>query len=57
MTCFTRVGILEDMIDLFGGIWFRYMELFCVHGMRLLLDACTETSETLQLYPHDPRSK
>jgi len=57
MTCFTRVGILEDMIDLFGGIRFRYMDLFSVHGMRLLLDACAETLETLRLYPHDPHGE
>ena len=57
MTCFTRVGILEDMIGLFGGIRFRYMDLFCVEGMRLLLGACAETLETLRLYPHDPHSE
>ena len=57
MMCFTRVGILEDMIDLFGGIRFCYMDLFCVCGMRLLLDACAETLETLRLYPHDPHGE
>lgn len=57
MTCLTRVGILEDMIDLFGGIRFRYMDLFCVRGTRLLLGACAETLETLRLYPHDPRGE
>jgi len=57
MTCFTRVGILEDMIDLYGGIRFRHMDLFSVHGMRLLLDACAETLETLRLYPIDPRGE
>ena len=25
--------------------------------MRLLLDACAETLETLRLYPNDPRSE
>ena len=54
---FTRVGILKDMIDLFGGIRFRYMDLFNVAGTRLLLDACAETLETLRLYPTDPRGK
>ena len=57
VTCFTRVGILKDMIDLLGGIRFRYMSLFNVVGMRLLLDACAETLETLQLHPTDPRGK
>ena len=57
MTCFTRVGILEDMIGLFGGLRFRGMDIFFVHGMRLLLDACAETLETLRLYPNDPRGE
>jgi len=33
------------------------MDLFSVHGMRLLLDACAETLETLRLYPIDPRGE
>jgi len=57
VTCLTRVGILEDMIDLFGGIRFRYMSLFNVVEMRLLLDACAETLETLRLHLTDPRGK
>jgi hypothetical protein len=57
VTCFTRVGILKDMVELFGGIRFRYMDLFNVVGTRLLLDACAETLETLRLYPRDPRGK
>ena len=55
LTCFTRVRILEDMVDLFGGIRFRRMDLFCVQRMRFLLDACVSTLETLRLYPNDPR--
>jgi len=50
---FTRVELLKDMTDLFGGIRFRYMDLFKVDGMQLLLDACAETLETLRLYPTD----
>jgi len=57
VTNFTRVGILEDMIYLFGGIRFRHMSLFNVVGTRLLLGACAETLETLQLHPTDPRGK
>ena len=57
MTSFTRVGILEDMIVLFGGIRFRHMDLSNVDGTRLLLGACARTLETLRLYPTDPRSK
>ena len=54
MTCVTRVGILEDMIDLFEGIQFHYTDLFRVHGMQLLLGACAEILETLRLYLNNP---
>ena len=57
MMYFTRVGLLEDMINLFGGLGFRYMDLFDVDGTRLLLDICAKTLETLRLYPGDPRGK
>jgi len=57
MTCFTRVGILEDMIDMFGGMRFRCMDLRNVDGVQLLLDACAETLETLRLHPSDPDAK
>jgi hypothetical protein len=53
MAWFTWVGLLEDMIELFGGIRFRRMDLFRVAGMWLLLDACAETLEILRLYPLD----
>jgi hypothetical protein len=43
------------MIDVFGGIRFRYMDLWIVDGMRLLLDATTKTLEKLQLYLDDIR--
>jgi len=55
--CFTRVGLLKDMIDLFGGIQFRYMYLFNVEGMPLLLDACAKTLEMVVLDPADPRGE
>jgi len=54
LTCFTRENIVKDMILLFGGLRFRHMDLFKVKCVRLLLDACTETLETLRLYPSDP---
>ena len=57
MSCFTRVELLKDMIDLFGGIRFRHMDLCNVDGMRLLLDACANALETLRLYPTDPRGE
>ena len=57
MICVTKVGLVKDMIDLFGGIRFRHMNLYDVLGMRLLLDACAETLETLTLYPTDRRGE
>jgi hypothetical protein len=54
LTCFTRVKLVKEMIAVFGGLHFRYMELFRVKCVRLLLDACAETLETLRLYPTDP---
>jgi len=53
--CFTRVDLLKDMIDLFGRIKFRYMYLWKVYGMRLLLDACAKTLEVVVLHPTDSR--
>ena len=44
---------MEDMIALFGGLRFRHMDLFKVRCVRLLLDACAESLETLRLYPTD----
>ena len=54
LTSFRRVGLLKDMIDLFGGLRFCRMNLFNVGGMPLLLNACAETLEILQVYPTDP---
>ena len=45
---------MKDMIVFFSGLRFRSMELFRVKCVQLLLDACTETLETLKLYPSDP---
>ena len=55
--CSTGVGLLKDMIDMFGGIRFRYLDIFNVGGTGLLLGACAQTLETLRLYPTDPRGK
>ena len=54
---FRRVGLLKDIIDLFGGIRFRRMEIYDVDGVPLLLDACAKTLETLTLYPTDPHGE
>ena len=42
------------MIDLFGGIRFRYINLFNVDGPRILLGAWAETLEYLVFNPIDP---
>ena len=57
MTYFTRVGILKDMIELFGGIRFRHVDICNVDGTRLLLEACAKSLESLRLYPTDPHGK
>jgi hypothetical protein len=49
-----RVKLMEDMIVLFRGLHFRYMDLFRVKCVQLLLHACAETLEVLRLYPTDP---
>ena len=54
LVCFRREGLLKDMIDLFGGFRFRYMNLFHTDGMHLLLEACAKTLESVMLYPADP---
>jgi len=54
LICFTKEKLVEDMITFFGGLRFRYMELFRVKGVRLLLGACADTLEGLKLYPTDP---
>lgn len=53
-TSFTKLGLLNDMINLFGGIRFRYMNLLNVDGLRILLGACVGTLEYLILDPTDP---
>lgn len=54
MSGFKRLGFLKDMIRLFGGIRFRYMDLYDVGETGLLLKACAKTLETVRLYPSDP---
>jgi len=48
-----RVGLLKDMIDLFGGFRFRHMDLFGVDGVQILLGACAKTLESVVLQPSD----
>ena len=54
---YSRSSLLEDMIELFGGIQFCLMDLFYVSRVELLLGACVGTLETLRLYPTDPWSE
>ena len=57
MEKFRAVGIPEKMIQWFGGIRFRHMNLFSVNGMQLLLGACAEPLESVALSPIDPRGE
>jgi len=54
---FRRVDILKDMINLFGGIRFRYMHVRFAKGIQLLLNACAESLETLCFDPTDLRGE
>ena len=51
LVCCKKEILVKDMITLFGGLRFRHMDLYGVTFVRLLLDACTETLETLRFYP------
>lgn len=51
IACFTRAGFMKDMIDLFGEVLFRHMDLCGVDGMQFLLATCAKPSETLRLNP------
>lgn len=50
---FTKGKLMKEMIALFGGLHFRHMNIFDVWCVRLLLGACAETLEVLQLYATD----
>jgi len=54
---FTTVGLLKDVIEMFGGIRFWHMRLFHVDGMPLLLTAGAKTLKNLVLDPDDPRGE
>ena len=57
MNCICGVGLLKDMIDLFGGLRFYYVRLYDVERMSLLLEACAETLQVVMLSPGDPRGE
>ena len=44
-------GLLRDLIVAFGGMRFTSMRLESVVGVPLLLEACTNTLETVYIYP------
>lgn len=50
---FGEEGLLKDIITAFGGIRFTSMDLQNVRGVRLLLEACADTLETLNIYLDD----
>ena len=54
LKCFTDEDLVKDMITSFGGLRFRYMDIFQVKCVRLLLGACADTLEWLRPYPTDP---
>jgi hypothetical protein len=47
--CCVEKNLVTAMIDLFGGLQFRHMDLIDIGGAQLLLYACADTLETLQL--------
>ena len=49
LTCFAGENLVRDMITLFWGLRFSYMDVYMVKCVRLLLGACAETLETLRL--------
>jgi len=51
LTHFPSEAISRDMITLFGGLRFRYMDLYSVGGSRLLLEACADTLQAVRIYP------
>ena len=46
--------LVMDMIALFGGLRFSYVELFAVICAQKVLRTCAKTLDTLRLYPTDP---
>ena len=50
---FGAEGLLKDMIAVLGGMRFTSMDLQNVRGMRLVLEACADTLETLRIRPDD----
>ena len=56
LTHFPSDTMFRDMITLFGGLRFQYMDLCSVEGSRLLLKACADTLQTVRINPIAPNS-
>ena len=52
-----RDSVVRDMIDLFEGIRFDYMDVFNSTAVPSLLCACAKTLRVVRLHPNDPLSK
>ena len=50
LECVGEEKFVDEMIALYGGLYFRCVCLFDVSCGQRVLDACTETLETLQLH-------
>ena len=53
LRAFDEEGLLKDIIVAFGGMRFTSMDLHNVRGVQLLLEACGDTLETLNLFPDE----
>ena len=56
LTHFPSETFFRDMITLFGGLRFQYMDLCGVEGSQLLLGACADTLQTVRVNPIAPNS-
>ena len=50
---FDAEGLSKDIIVAFGGMRFTSMDLRSVRGVQLLLEACADTLETVNIFPVD----
>lgn len=50
---FDEEGLLKDIIVAFGGMRFTSMDLYNVRGVSLLLEACGDTLERVNIFPGD----
>ena len=48
---------MKDLVELFGGIRFRYMRFYNVDGTQFLLNVCGKNLQNVVLDPADPRGE